>query len=108
VRSTGPLGGGRSPLALLMLCMKRGSKVLVLELLAVGYAVLFLHEIISSPRVYCLLLAMFGAGAAMTLFMEGPQYGTIDPISTRPAWVGLGLVIMGAALLFSFSIRSQI
>jgi hypothetical protein len=87
--------------------MKLGYRLFVLEALAVGYALLFLHEIVTAPFLYGRLLAMFIGGTAMALFMQGPQYGTIDPISTRPVWVGLGVIIMGASLLWAFVIRGH-
>jgi hypothetical protein len=87
--------------------MKFAYRLLLLEALAVGYVVLFLHEITSAPFLYGRLLAMFVGGTAMALFMQGPQYGTIDPISTRPVWVGLGVVVMGASLLWTFALRGH-
>jgi hypothetical protein len=88
--------------------MKFAYRILALEALAVGYVLLFLKEIISAPLLYGRLVAMFVGGTAMALFMQGPQYGTIHPISTRPVWIGLGVIIMGASLLWAFAIKGYI
>ncbi len=87
--------------------MKLGYRLFVLEALAVLYALLFLHEVLTAPFLYGRLLAMFIGGTAMALFMQGPQYGTIDPISTRPVWIGLGVIIMAASVLWAFVIRGH-
>ena len=85
--------------------MKLGYRLFALEALVIGYVLLFLHEIIRSPFLFGRLLVVFIGGTVMALFMQGPQYGTIDPISTRPVWIGLGGIIMGASLIWAFAIR---
>ena len=87
--------------------MKLAYKLLILEVLVAGYVLVFLRQIMSAPFLYGRLAVMFVVGTAMALFMQGPQYGTIDPISTRPLWVALGLIIMGASLLWAFVIRGH-
>jgi hypothetical protein len=83
-------------------------KLLLLEALIGGYVLLFLGPIVAAPLLYGRLLALYVAGTAVALFVQGPQYGTIDPISTRPLMVGLGVLLMGACLLWSFVLRSHI
>ena len=87
--------------------MKIPYRALALEALVGGYVLVFFREIISEPFLYGRLLALFVWGTIMTLFVQGPQYGTIDPISTRPLIVVLGVLIMGASLVWAFAIRGH-
>jgi len=88
--------------------MKLGYRLLALELLALGYSLLFFHQIFSDPfGIYGQLLALFVGGAAMAIFMEGPSYGTTHPVSTRPIWATLGGVIMGASVMWGFALKGH-
>ena len=87
--------------------MKIPYRALALEALVGGYVLLFFREIISEPFLYGRLLALFVVGTITALFVQGPQYGTIDPISTRPLMVVLGVIIMGASLVWTFAIRGH-
>jgi hypothetical protein len=88
--------------------MKLGYKLLTLQVLVAAYVLLFLGQFASAPFVYGRLLAFFLIGAFMALFAQGPQYGTIDPVSTRPIMIGLGAVMMGVSLVWAFAIRNHI
>ncbi|MCX6921637.1 MAG: hypothetical protein NT154_00225 [Verrucomicrobia bacterium] len=86
--------------------MKLGYRFLVLELLALGYFLLFFHQIVSDPfSIHTQLLALFVGGAVMAIFMEGPSFGTIQPVSTRFIWAVLGTVIMGACVVWGFALK---
>ncbi len=87
---------------------KSGLKLLTFEILIVAYVLLFLGQLGSAPLIYGRLLAFFLMGAIFAFFVEGPRYGTIDPISTRPIMIGLGTVIMGASLPWAFAIKNHI
>jgi hypothetical protein len=88
--------------------MKLGYKFLALELLALGYFLLFFHQIVSDPvGIYGQLLALFVGGTVMAIFMEGPSYGTTHPVSTRPIWAALGGVIMGASVVWGFALKGH-
>jgi hypothetical protein len=76
--------------------------------LVAAFVLLFLGQLASAPFVYGRLLALFFVGAVMAFFAQGPRYGTIDPVSTRPLVIGLGVVIMGASLVWAFAIRNHI
>ncbi len=88
--------------------MKLGYKLLTFQVLVVAYVLLFLSQFASAPLIYGRLLAFFLVGAAFAVFVQGPQYGTIDPVSTRPIMIGLGVLMMGASLLWAFVIRNHI
>ena len=87
--------------------MKLVYKLLALEILVAGYVFLFLREIISDPFLYGRLLALFLGGTVMALFAQGPQYGTIDPISTRSVMIALGVLVMGTSVVWAFAIRGH-
>jgi len=84
-----------------------GYKLLALELLIAGYFFLFFDGITSEPFGYGRLLGVFVGGTVMAIFMQGPRYGTIDPISTRPIWVALGVVIMGTSVVWGFALKGH-
>ena len=89
--------------------MKVGYKFLALELLALGYFLLFLRQIVSEAfSIYLQLLALFVGGTVMAIFMEGPSFGTIHPVSTRPIWAALGTVIMGASVTWGFALKGHL
>jgi hypothetical protein len=88
--------------------MKPPYRFLALQALVLGYVLFFRAELISAPFLYGRLLLLFLAGTVVTLFVQGPQYGIIDPTSTRPLMVALGVVAMGASLLWSFVIRGHL
>lgn len=88
--------------------MNLGYKLLAFQALAVGYVLLFLGKFASAPFLYGRLLVFFLMGAGMAIFVQGPQYGTIQPISTRPVMIALGVVLMAASLLWGFAIRDHI
>jgi hypothetical protein len=83
-------------------------KILALQMLVAAYVLLFLRQFVSAPLIYGRLLAFFLAGAVAVLFVQGPRYGTIDPISTRPVMIVLGILLMGASLVWGFAIRGHI
>ena len=95
--------------------MKLLYKILMLLALLTGYVLLvcyassvpFARDFNSMPSVYARLFTMFLAGAVTALFVQGPQYGTIDPISSRPIWVILGVLLMGGSLLWTLAIRGH-
>ena len=87
--------------------MKPAYRLVTVEVLIIGYVLIFLREIISEPFLYGRLVALFLGGTIMAFFMQGPQYGNIDPISTCPVWVGLGVLIMGAGLLWGFALKGH-
>ena len=86
--------------------MKPLYKVWILLVLAASFLV-FAPDFTDMPFVYARLLTMFLMGAVMTLFVQGPRYGTLDPISTRPVWMLLGVVLMGASLLWMLVLRGH-
>ena len=51
------------------------------------------------------LLPLFIAGTVFLIFVKGPTYGTIDPISTRPLMVLLGFLMMVVPTLFVFLLK---
>lgn len=87
--------------------MKLGYKLLALELLIVGYFILFFHQIVSEPFGYGRLLGLFVGGTVMAIFMQGPTYGTIHPVSTRLIWAALGVVIMGTSVVWGFALKGH-
>jgi hypothetical protein len=86
--------------------MKLLYKVAILFALAASFLV-FAPDFVETPFVYARLFTMFLMGAVMTLFVEGPRYGTLAPISTRAVWVLLGVVIMGASMLWMLVLRGH-
>lgn len=88
--------------------MKLAYRLLTLEALLAGYVLLFLDEILSAPLVYGRLVALFLMGTVLALFVQGPQFGTIHPVSTRPVAIALGVLIMGASLLWGLAIRGHL
>ncbi len=70
--------------------MKLLYKTLMLLALARGYVLLACggSPVHSAPFVYARLFTMFLAGAVLALFVQGPEYGAIDPISSRPSAPG--------------------
>ncbi len=87
--------------------MKPLYKILTFEALAVGYVLLAWDGIISAPLIYGRLLFMFLAGAISAVFVEGPNYGVIHPVSSRPVMVFVGVVLMGGSLLWSFALKGH-
>ena len=88
--------------------MKLAYRLLMLEVLVAGYVLLFFGEIMSAPGIYGRLVALFLGGTVMALFVQGPQFGTIHPVSTRPVMIALGVLLMGTSLLWGFAIRGHI
>ncbi|MGO8929489.1 MAG: hypothetical protein ACLQU3_21705 [Limisphaerales bacterium] len=88
--------------------MKLGYKLLALELLVLGYFLLFFHQIVSDLfSIYGQLLALFVGGTVMAIFMQGPSFGTIHPVSTRPLWAALGTMMMGASVVWGFALKGH-
>ncbi len=88
--------------------MKLVYRLLAFQILVAGYVLLFRQEFISAPFLYGRLLALFIFGAVIAFFVQGPQYGTIDPISTRTVMIVVGVVVMGVCVLWSLVIRGHI
>ena len=78
------------------------------QALIVGYVFVFLGGFASAPFIYGRLLVFFVMGGAMAFFVQGRQYGTIQPISTRPIMIGLGVIVMAASLIWGFAIRNHL
>ena len=88
--------------------MKLAYKLVAAETLIAGYVLLFLRHILAAPFVYGRLLLLFIGGTVMAVFVQGQPFGTIHPVSTRAIWLVLGLLLMGAALLWSFALKGHL
>ena len=86
--------------------MKPLYKAAILLALTASFLV-FAPDFADLPTVYARLLTMFVTGAVMTIYVQGPSYGTLDPISTRPVWVLIGVMLMGASLLWMLVLRGN-
>jgi hypothetical protein len=75
----------------------------------IGLVAAFVFFALSSPPgISSRLIAMFGVGAYLTFFVEGPSWGTLERISARPLVVVLGLLMMGGAAFWLWSIRGLV
>ena len=54
------------------------------------------------------LIGMFGAGAWLLFFVEGPEWGTLERTSARPLVIVLGVLLMGGAAFWLWSLRSAL
>ncbi len=88
--------------------MKLGFKLLGFQALVVGYVLLFFSQIVSAPFGHVRLLVLFVIGAVMVFFTQGPQYGTIEPISTRPLMIALGVIVMAVSHVWGLAIRNHL
>jgi hypothetical protein len=88
--------------------MKPLYKILTFQALVAGYCLLLVGNFGSAPFVYGRLLGMFIFGAVLALFVEGPPIGALPPNSTRPGMVVLGVLLMGASLVWTLAIRRHI
>ncbi len=88
--------------------MKLGYKLLGFQVLVAIYVLLFVHELALAPLIYGRLLTFFLMGAAFAFFVQGPKYGTLHPISTRPVMVGLGVLMTGASRVWGFAIKNHL
>jgi len=68
----------------------------------------FAHDFAQAPMIYGRLLLIFVAGAVLALFVDGPYIGRIDPVSTRPAMVMLGVLLMAAGVVWMLAIRNHV
>jgi uncharacterized membrane protein YbaN (DUF454 family) len=88
--------------------MKLLYRIVGFQVVVLGYILLFLPELRSSPFVYGRLSVIFLAGAVMAFFAQGQQYGTLQPVSTRPIMVVVGVLLMGAGLVWGLTIRGHV
>ncbi len=88
--------------------MKPLYKIVAFQVVVLAYVLLILRSVSSAPFVYARLFVIFLAGAIVAFFVQGPQYGTLQPISTRPIMILLGVVVMGAGLLWTISLRGDL
>ena len=70
---------------------------------AFGYCALVLPV-----RMASRLTGMFVVGAYLTFFVEGPSWGTFERTSARPLVIVLGLLLMGGAGLWLWSVWGAI
>jgi len=84
--------------------------VFALRVLAfAGLVVAFVFFALSlPPRMGSRLMVMFGAGAYLAFFVEGPSWGTLERTSARPLVVVLGVLMMGGAAFWLWSVRSAV
>jgi hypothetical protein len=61
-----------------------------------------------APFVYARLFTMYGFGAVMALFFKGDEIGTLQPISTRPVFIIVGILLMGASIVWTLAIKSHL
>jgi hypothetical protein len=77
--------------------------ILFLGLLTCFFVCLGQYELPS--RVYTRLAGIFVAGAVCTVFVEGTTIGTLQPISTRPVMIALGVLLMAASIVWLLALR---
>jgi hypothetical protein len=70
-----------------------------------GFIALAIHNPLPG-RATARLIAMFGTGAVLAFFVEGPTWGTLEPVSARPLVVVLGILLMAGASWFLWSAQS--
>jgi hypothetical protein len=61
-----------------------------------------------APRIYARLFLMCLFGAVTALYKQGDDLGTLHPISTRSVWIIVGVLLMGASILWTFVIRGHV
>lgn len=83
---------------------------LALRILAfVALVALFFYLAIGLPgRSGGRLIGTFGAGAWLLFFVEGPEWGTFERTSARPLVIILGVLLMGGAAFWLWSLRSTL
>ncbi len=83
-------------------------KSLIFAGLVIGDVVFVLPGLKSAPSIYSRLFTLFIVGAVFAVFIEGPKYGTMQPISTRPIMIALGILVMGGSVLWAMMIRGHL
>ena len=74
-----------------------------------GLVVAFVFFALSLPsRIGSRLMMMFGVGAYLTFFVEGPSWGTLERTSARPLVIVLGVLMMGGAAFWLWSVRGAV
>jgi uncharacterized membrane protein YfcA len=53
------------------------------------------------------LAVIYGFGAVITLWLGGERIGTFDPISLRPIFIVLGLILMVVIFVLMFETRDE-
>ena len=61
----------------------------------------------AAPAVYGRLFMLYMFGAATTLYAKGQEIGTLQPISTRPICIVVGIFIMAASLFWTIVIKGH-
>ena len=56
-------------------------------------------------RVYARLATIFIAGAICTVFVDGTTIGTLQPMFTRPVMIVIGVLLMGASVVWLLALR---
>ena len=87
--------------------MKPLYKVVTLLGLLAGF-LCFAQDFSEAPLLYGRLLLIFVAGAVVALFVDGPSIGSIDPVSTRPVMVVLGVLLMAAGVVWMLAIKNHV
>jgi len=87
--------------------MKPLYKILVFEALIGGYLLLFFRNLIAAPFLFGRLVVMFGAGAFIAFFVQGPSLGNMPPNSTRSLMIGLGLLLMVTSVVWTLAIKGH-
>lgn len=80
--------------------------VILLVLIAVYF--LCCGDFTVAPTIYLRLFTMYVVGAGMALFSKGDQIGTLQPISTRPVLIIVGLLLMGAGFVWTLAIKGHL
>ena len=80
--------------------------VLFLALLTVYVACL--GESMLLGRMSMRLAVMYIVGAYCAIFAEGTTLGTMQPISTRPVMIIVGVMMMGASLMWLLALRDAL
>ena len=84
-------------------------KILILLGLIGGYGYLLIAcGFLAVPELFGRFFFMFLAGAVIALFGDGPSYGTMEPVSFRPICIIVGVMLMGAILVWTFAIKNHI
>ena len=70
--------------------------------------VLSCGDLMVAPFVYTRLFAMYAFGAVMALYFKGDEIGILQPISTRPVFIIVGVLLMGASLVWTLAIKGHL
>ena len=74
----------------------------------IGIYLVCCGDLTVAPYFFARLFMLYLCGAVSALYIKGEAIGALPPNSTRPVWIVVGVLLMGASLMWLLVVKGHL